>query len=174
MSPSVTANPDESPHYWRDLAVEQLKAQGVLPPLVGANTSEILLWGRLVTLHAASLSVLSDVDDDGIAEAQDTAILGLREALNPPATKRSTQRSRAIGVASQMRRSIVTNTSPTKLRLKVTIRIPKFPTQDSSGMPWVLAEDVDDSSLAVAMFGPDTPQSRADAEHMVSLWNAAL
>ena len=38
------------------------------------------LWSRLVRLKAAALRVLSDVDDDGVAEGADIAIQQLRAA----------------------------------------------------------------------------------------------
>lgn len=67
--------------YWTQLAVEQLSSQPGLQPGSIATAREKILWVRLVALQAAANAVLSDVDDDGIAEAQDMAVLGLRQAV---------------------------------------------------------------------------------------------
>ena len=82
MNTTATQTPDEpSPDYWRDLAAHQLDAQPGLKPGNGSTACEKRLWGRLVALQAAANRVLSDVDDDGVAEAHDMAVLGLREAV---------------------------------------------------------------------------------------------
>jgi hypothetical protein len=61
----------------------------------------------------------------------------------------------------------------TRKRLMVTTRVPHgLPAADT--VPWVVLEAADGSGLAVAMCGPDTPASRADAGRIVQLWNAAL
>lgn len=61
----------------------------------------------------------------------------------------------------------------TRKRLKVTLRKPNWPVPDPD-IPWVIAEDEEGSGVGVAIFGPDTPASRADADRMVLLWNMAL
>jgi len=66
------------PGYWTQLALEQLKG---IQPASGATAGEKVLWGRLLALQAASNAVLSDVDDDGVAEANDISVLGLRQAV---------------------------------------------------------------------------------------------
>ncbi|MBK3780070.1 hypothetical protein G3A43_07355 [Paraburkholderia aspalathi] len=61
----------------------------------------------------------------------------------------------------------------TRQRLMVTTRVPQgLPAADSE--PWVVLEAEDGSGKAVAMCGPDTPASRADARRLAQLWNAAL
>ncbi len=67
--------------YWTQLAVKQLSSQPGLQPDKAATAREKKLWAQLVALQAAANAVLSDVDDDGIAEAQDMAVLGLRQAV---------------------------------------------------------------------------------------------
>ncbi|MEX3983654.1 hypothetical protein AB4Y45_32250 [Paraburkholderia sp. EG287A] len=58
-------------------------------------------------------------------------------------------------------------------RLMVTTRVPRgLPVEES--FPWVVLELEDGSGKAVAMFGPDTPASRADAGRMMQFWNAAF
>jgi hypothetical protein len=78
-----SSGPEEpTPGYWHDRAVEKLNTQDRLKPGPDATHSEKRLWARLVELQAAAYAVLSDVDDDGVAEAHDMAILGLRNAVN--------------------------------------------------------------------------------------------
>lgn len=85
--------PDEpGQDYWRDLAMERLELQTGLKPGNDATACEKKLWKRLVALQAAAYRVLSDVDDDGIAEAHDMAILGLRQAVDGPPEPRPGQR----------------------------------------------------------------------------------
>ncbi len=99
MPATATPSPQE-PGYWTQLALEQLSSQEGLLPGNNATACEKLLWNRLVALQAAANAVLSDVDDDGIAEANDMAVLGLRQAvkglLKPNVAKRAiTSRPRA-------------------------------------------------------------------------------
>jgi hypothetical protein len=58
----------------------------------------------------------------------------------------------------------------TKAHLAMTIRRPKSSALGTE--PWVMLEDDSGSGVAVAMFGPDSPSSRADAFKMMRLWNA--
>ncbi|WP_371436204.1 hypothetical protein [Polaromonas sp.] len=74
---SVSAPAEPNPGYWHEQAVHQL---GLQPGPV-ATACEKLLWSRLVALQAAAYAVLSDVDDDGVAEAQDMAVMRLRKAV---------------------------------------------------------------------------------------------
>lgn len=61
----------------------------------------------------------------------------------------------------------------TRKRLMVTQRVPKgLPAAET--IPWVVLEAEDGEGPAVAMCGPDTPASRADAARIVRLWNDAL
>lgn len=85
MSAIATPAP-QNPSYWTQLALEQLKG---LQPGSGATTGEQILWGRLVALQAAANAVLSDVDDDGVAEANDMAVLGLRQAVKGTPKRRT-------------------------------------------------------------------------------------
>lgn len=55
----------------------------------------------------------------------------------------------------------------------VTTRLPKFAVADPT-MPWVMLEGEDGSGLTIALMGPDSPESRADAAGMMKLWNDAL
>ncbi len=61
----------------------------------------------------------------------------------------------------------------TRKRLKVTLRKPNWPVPDPD-IPYVIAEDAEDSGVGVAIFGPDTLAARADAARMVLMWNKAL
>ncbi|WP_141396376.1 hypothetical protein [Polaromonas sp. AET17H-212] len=82
---AAIATPSQpEPGYWTQLALAQLISQQGLLPGSNATACEKLLWGRLVALQAAANAVLSDVDDDGIAEANDMAVLGLRQAVKGP------------------------------------------------------------------------------------------
>lgn len=59
----------------------------------------------------------------------------------------------------------------TRKRLMVTLRIPK----DSVDLtPHVVLEAEDQTGLAVAVFGPDSPAARADAARVMRLWNESL
>lgn len=91
MTAIDTPSPPE-PGYWTQLALEQLSSQNGLLPGSNATACEKLLWNRLVALQAAANAVLSDVDDDGIAEAKDMAVLGLRQAVNGLPKPRSVKR----------------------------------------------------------------------------------
>ncbi len=106
MSMTQTA-PLPDPDYWKQVASKQLCQ---LKPDSGFSSSlERKLWDRLLTLQAAANAVLDDVDDDGVAEAHDVAVLGLRNAVSghqkPTETKVRTKRvittqpitSRSIG-----------------------------------------------------------------------------
>ena len=77
----LASPPEPMPRYWHDKAVEQLSRQSGLRPMVDSTNCEKLLWNRLVELQSAAYAVLSDVDDDGVAEANDMAIRGLRDAV---------------------------------------------------------------------------------------------
>lgn len=82
---TTIATPSQpEPGYWTQLALAQLGRQQGLQPGSNATACEKLLWGRLVDLQAAAIAVLSDVVDDGIAEANDMAVLGLRHAVEGP------------------------------------------------------------------------------------------
>jgi len=61
----------------------------------------------------------------------------------------------------------------TNKRVMVTTRLPKFGGVESS-TPWVMLEAEDGSGLTIAMMGPDSVESRADAARMMNLWNDAL
>ncbi|NVH76358.1 hypothetical protein FSB08_28460 [Paraburkholderia sp. JPY432] len=61
----------------------------------------------------------------------------------------------------------------TRKRVKLTTRLPKFPVVDPT-IPWVMLEAEDGSGLTIALMGPDSPESRADAARMMNLWNEAL
>lgn len=62
--------------------------------------------------------------------------------------------------------------APTNLQLNVTIRVPKVEVPGlAADTAWVFAEDASGSGTAVALCGPDEPQSRADALHLTHLWN---
>ncbi|WP_213768624.1 hypothetical protein [Caballeronia sp. dw_19] len=61
----------------------------------------------------------------------------------------------------------------TRTRVIVTARLPRFPVADPA-TPWVMLEAEDGSGLTVALMGPDSPESRADAARMMKLWNDAL
>jgi hypothetical protein len=63
--------------------------------------------------------------------------------------------------------------SYTKMRLKVTLRHPKW-SAPKSRIPYVHVVDEGGSGETIAIFGPDCPIARADAAHMVALWNSAL
>ncbi len=100
MNTVLAPAPDEPDgDYWRDLAVERLGLQPGLKPDNDATACEKRLWKRLVALQAAAYRVLSDVDDDGIAEAHDMAILGLREAVDAPTETRPGKRTIKAGNA---------------------------------------------------------------------------
>lgn len=104
MTSTATATPTPpEPGYWTQIALEQLKGT---QPASGATAGEKVLWGRLVDLQAAANAVLSDVDDDGVAEANDMAILGLRHAVKG-ARKPSTAK-RVISTRPGAPRSIST------------------------------------------------------------------
>jgi hypothetical protein len=60
----------------------------------------------------------------------------------------------------------------TRKRVMVTTRMPKDKAPDSP--PWVVLEAEDGSGVAIALMGPDTPTSRADAARMMQLWNDSL
>lgn len=56
------------------------RAVGLSGPEDLTTPRERRLWKRLEALHAAALRVLSDVDDDGVAERGDVAICALEAA----------------------------------------------------------------------------------------------
>jgi hypothetical protein len=60
----------------------------------------------------------------------------------------------------------------TAKRVMVTTR--KFIHAPSDSPAWVVLETEDGSEVVVAMMGPDSPASRADAARMMNLWNTAL
>lgn len=59
----------------------------------------------------------------------------------------------------------------TKKRLMVTLRIPKGCDPQEAQ---VILEAEDGSGLAIAVFGPDSPEARADAARVMRLWNDSL
>jgi hypothetical protein len=61
----------------------------------------------------------------------------------------------------------------TRRRVRITTRLPKFRVADPT-LPWVMLEAEDDSGITVALMGPDSLVSRADAIRMMNLWNDAL
>jgi hypothetical protein len=61
----------------------------------------------------------------------------------------------------------------TRKRVMVTARLPTLALPDPT-TSWVMLEAEDGSGLAVALMGPDSPESRADAARMMKLWNDAL
>ena len=66
--------------YFTEKARLALEDQGIR--LGDSPTAlEKLLWKRLLLVSAAAERVLSDVDDDGVAEAHDMAILSLGKSL---------------------------------------------------------------------------------------------
>ncbi len=79
-----------------------------LKPGNGATACEKRLWGRLVTLQAAAYRVLSDVDDDGVAEAHDMAVLALREAVAANVEPKTPPEKRIFRVANGPGRRITT------------------------------------------------------------------
>jgi len=91
MTATAMPSPRE-PGYWTQLAFEQLSLEQGLLPGNDATDYEKLLWGRLVALQAAANAVLSDVDDDGVAEANDMAVLGLRQAVKGPPKLKAAKR----------------------------------------------------------------------------------
>jgi hypothetical protein len=76
-------------------------------------------------------------------------------------------------MANPERTMKIDETQFTRKRLMITTRLPNFSVADPE-TPWVLLEPEDGSGPAVAMLGPDSPQSRADAARMMRLWNDAL
>jgi hypothetical protein len=60
----------------------------------------------------------------------------------------------------------------TRKRVMVTTRLPKHNAPGSP--PWVVLEAEDGSGVAIALMGPDTPATRADAARMMQLWNNSL
>lgn len=66
--------------YCEEKARDQLKSRGISLP-EQPTPLEKRLMAELLLLSGAALRVLSDVDDDGLAEAHDIAVLGMREAL---------------------------------------------------------------------------------------------
>ncbi|MFT3819807.1 MAG: hypothetical protein QM750_19715 [Rubrivivax sp.] len=64
--------------YFAARAQEALTSE--LGQVTPTTALERKLWARLVRLEAAALRVLSDVDDDGVAERSDVAITELRAA----------------------------------------------------------------------------------------------
>lgn len=64
------------------------------------------------------------------------------------------------------------NAVGTRSRLVMTVRRPKSTALGTE--PWVMLEDENASGIAVAMFGPDNPASRADASRMMQLWNTDI
>ncbi|MBB4517152.1 hypothetical protein [Paraburkholderia fungorum] len=61
----------------------------------------------------------------------------------------------------------------TRKRVMVTARPPKFAVADPE-KPWVMLEAEDGSGLTLAVMGPDSAESRADAARMMRLWNDSL
>jgi hypothetical protein len=62
----------------------------------------------------------------------------------------------------------------TRKRVMVTTRLPKDNAPGSPTWPWVVLEAEDGSGVAIALMGPDTPATRADAARMMQLWNDSL
>lgn len=60
----------------------------------------------------------------------------------------------------------------TRTRVMVTVRVPKETTDSTK--PWVMLEAEDGSGLTIALMGPDSLESRADAARMMKLWNDSL
>lgn len=61
-------------------------------------------------------------------------------------------------------------TKYTRKRLMVTLRARK---DDPEKKPQVVLEADDQSGVAVAIFGDDSPEARADAARVMRLWNNA-
>lgn len=67
---------------------------------------------------------------------------------------------------------LIDETRFTRKRVMVTMRVPKETTDPTK--PWVMLEAEDGSGLTIALMGPDSPESRADAARMMKLWNDSL
>lgn len=66
--------------YFEEKASDALAARGLVLP--GTPTPlESQLMAQLLLVSGAAERVLSDVDDDGVAEADDMAVLSMRKAL---------------------------------------------------------------------------------------------
>lgn len=66
--------------YFEEKASDALAASGLVLP-EAPTPLESKLMAQLLLVSGAAERVLSDVDDDGVAEAQDMAVLGMRKAL---------------------------------------------------------------------------------------------
>jgi len=66
--------------YFEEKAIEGLNRLGCILPKQPTSL-ECQLMSQLVIVSTAIERVLSDIDDDGIAEANDVAVLSLRYAL---------------------------------------------------------------------------------------------
>lgn len=66
--------------YFQEKASEAFVALGLVLP-EHPTPLESRLMAQLLLVSGAAEQVLSDVDDDGIAEAADMAVLGMRKAL---------------------------------------------------------------------------------------------
>lgn len=66
--------------YFEEKASDALTARGLVLPQ-SPTLLESKLMTQLLLLSGAAERVLSDVDDDGVAEAADMAVLSMRKAL---------------------------------------------------------------------------------------------
>lgn len=66
--------------YFEEKACDALAASGLVLPDT-PTPLEAKLMAQLLLVSGAAERVLSDVDDDGVAEAADMAVLGMRKAL---------------------------------------------------------------------------------------------
>lgn len=85
--------------YFEIKVSEDLAAQGLS---LGDSPSdlEIQLMRRLLLVSGAAEAVLSDVDDDGVAEADDMAVSRLRKALIGQRQGLQRKRTRSTTMAS--------------------------------------------------------------------------
>lgn len=76
----ATKTPPVPQGYFEEKASEALEMLGLR---LGENPTplENQLMAQLLLVSGAAVAVLDDVDDDGVAEANDMAVLGLRQAL---------------------------------------------------------------------------------------------
>jgi len=66
--------------YFEEKASDAWAARGLALP-ESPTALESKLMAQLLLISGAAERVLSDIDDDGIAEAADMAVLGMRKAL---------------------------------------------------------------------------------------------
>jgi hypothetical protein len=66
--------------FFEEKASEALTARGLVLP-ESPTPLESQLMSQLLLISGAAERVLSDVDDDGVAEAADMAVLSMRKAL---------------------------------------------------------------------------------------------